>query len=146
MSLNDQTLMGRRGRWWKEGTYTGGLTLALPNEGISTPTRLQFLSYILSLYVLAGLSPAPAPWSLHHLLTQVGLRGQWAEPCSRIGRKGPGDQIFTTSFLWGTPHSPCRVFYLLYRGFCDIFQELGYFSPCPPNIKSSDSKITHVSF
>ena len=93
-------------------------------------------------YVLAGLSPAPAPWSLHHLLAQVGLRGQWAESCSRTGREGPGDQIFTTGFLWGTPHSPCRVFYLLYRGFCDIFQELGYFSPCPPNIKSSDSKIT----
>ena len=133
--------MGRRGRWWKEGTYTGGLTWPCQRRGSPLPSACSFC-LTSCLYVLAGLSPAPAPWSLHHLLAQVGLRGQWAESCSRTGREGPGDQIITTGFLWGTPHSPCRVFYLLYRGFCDIFQELGYFSPCPPNIKSSDSKIT----
>ena len=132
----------------EEGGGRKGLTLEAllwPCQTRGSPL-LPACSFCLKSYILAGLSPAPAPWSLHHLLAQVGLRGQWAEPCSRTGREGPGDQTFTTGFLWGTPHSPCRVFYLLYRGFCDIFQELGYFSPCPPNIKSSDSKITQVSF
>ena len=63
---------GREGRRQNEGAHTRGLASAPQNEGISTPAHQSVVS--VEVLRLGGLSPAPAPWSQHHLLAPG-----WAE-------------------------------------------------------------------